>query len=63
MSILVSCLTAELRNRWKAVRATGDGGYSTEAVLVTALLVTLAIVVIGIIAVKVSNKANGINLG
>ena len=63
MSALVTYLTAELRHRFNAVRDTRDGGYSTEAVLVTALLVTLAIVVIGIIALKVSNKANGINLG
>jgi hypothetical protein len=55
-------LAAELWHRWRAVRDTRDGGYSTEAVLVTALLVALAIVVIGIIAVKVTGKANSINL-
>jgi hypothetical protein len=63
MSFVIAYLTTEIRRRWRAVRATGDGGYSTEAVLVTALLVTLAIVVIGIIAVKVASKANSINLG
>ncbi|WP_018788584.1 hypothetical protein [Micromonospora sp. CNB394] len=63
MSALISYLAAELRDRWQTVRDTKDGGYSTEAVLVTALLVTLAIVVIGIIAVKVAGKANSINLG
>jgi hypothetical protein len=62
MSTLLTYLAAELRHRWHAVRDTEDGGYSTEAVLVTALLVGLAIVVIGIIALKVTNKANGINL-
>jgi len=62
MSALLTYLAAELRHRWRAVRDTKDGGYSTEAVLVTALLVGLAIVVIGIIALKVTNKANGINL-
>lgn len=62
MSALVTYLAAELRHRWRAVRDTQDGGYSTEAVLVTALLVALAIVVVGIIALKVTNKANGINL-
>ncbi|TQS42811.1 hypothetical protein [Cryptosporangium phraense] len=41
----------------------GDGGYSTETVLVTALLVALAIAVLGIIAAKVLAKANSINLG
>ncbi|WP_067504561.1 hypothetical protein [Actinoplanes sp. TFC3] len=63
MSALFSYLTAELRHRWKQVRDTGDGGYSTEAVLVTALLVVLAIAVIAIIAAKVAGKANSINLG
>ncbi len=63
MFVVITYLTAQIRRRWRAVRATGDGGYSTEVVLVTALLVTLAIVVIGIIALKVSNKANSINLG
>jgi len=62
MSALLTYLAAELRHRWHAVRATKDGGYSTEAVLVTALLVGLAIVVIGVIALKVTDKANGINL-
>ena len=63
MSIVIAYLTTEIRHRWQAVRDTNDGGYSTEAVLVTALLVTLAIVVIGIIALKVAGKANSINLG
>ena len=63
MHALLSYLTAEIRDRWKAVRDTKDGGYSTEAVLVTALLVVLALAVIAIIATKVTGKANGINLG
>ncbi|WP_170323804.1 hypothetical protein [Cryptosporangium phraense] len=41
----------------------GDAGYSTEVVLVTALLVALVIVVVGIIAAKVLAKANSIDLG
>ena len=63
MSALLSYLNAEIRHRWTAVRDTKDGGYSTEAVLVTALLVLAAIVVIGIIVSKVTSKANSINLG
>jgi len=39
-----------------------QGGYSTEAVVVTALLAALAIAVIAIIVIKVTQKANGINL-
>jgi hypothetical protein len=62
MSATITYLAAELRHRWHAVRDTKDGGYSTEAVLVTALLVVLAGAVITIIALKVTNKANGINL-
>jgi hypothetical protein len=62
MFALVTFLAAELRDRWRAARETKDAGYSTEAVLVTALLVGLAVVVIGIIAIKVTGKANNINL-
>jgi len=62
MSIVIAYLTTEIRHRWQAVRAAKDGGYSTEAVVATALLITMAIVVIGIIAVKVAGKANSINL-
>ncbi|GAA4466331.1 hypothetical protein [Phytohabitans houttuyneae] len=62
MSALLAYLAAELRHRWQAVRDTKDAGYSTEAVLVTALLVSLAVVVVGIIALKVIGKANSINL-
>lgn len=38
-------------------------GYSTEAVVVTALLVALAIVAVGIITAKVISKANSIQTG
>ena len=60
---LMGYLIAEIRHRWTLVRDTKDGGYSTEAVLVTALLVLAAIAVIGIIVSKVTSKANSINLG
>jgi hypothetical protein len=62
MTALLSYLTAEIRHRWKAVRDTKDGGYSTESVLVTALLVAAAIIVIGVIVSKVKAKADGITL-
>jgi hypothetical protein len=62
MSAFVTYLAAELRHRWRAARETKDAGYSTEAVVVTALLISLAVVVIGIIAIKVIAKANSINL-
>jgi hypothetical protein len=62
MTALLSYLTAEIRHRWKTVRDTKDGGYSTESVLVTALLVAAAIVIIGVIVNKVKAKADGITL-
>lgn len=42
---------------------TRDAGYSTEAVIVTALLAVMGLAVIGIIVAKVTAKANGIDLG
>ena len=42
---------------------TSDDGYTTETVVVTALLVALAIAAIAIIVAKVIAKANGLNLG
>jgi hypothetical protein len=48
----------QLRTEW---REHPDGGYSTETVVVTAILVALALAAIGdIIYNKVVNKANGI---
>ena len=55
-------LLAMLRARRDRLRAEGDAGYSTETVLVTALLVAAALLVVGIIVAKVTAKANGINL-
>ena len=45
------------------MRAEPEAGYSTETVLVTALLVILALAVMAIISVKVIAKAHGIDLG
>jgi hypothetical protein len=56
-------LLALLRTRWQVLRAEPEAGYSTETVVVTALLVGLAIAVIAIIAVKVTSTANNINTG
>nr|WP_236058181.1 hypothetical protein [Streptomyces sabulosicollis] len=44
-------------------RARDDAGYSTETVIVTALLAILALSTVGIIAAKVLGKANSIDLG
>lgn len=58
-------LAQRLRAHTAKVRkhARGDAGYTTETILVTALLAILALSVIGIIAAKVLSKANGIDLG
>lgn len=49
----------QLRTEW---RENPDGGYSTETVVVTAILVGLALLAIGdIVYNKVVNKANGIS--
>ena len=63
MSLILTYLAAELRHRWQAVRATKDGGYSTEAVVVTAVLAVGAALVLGIVVAKLVAKANNINLG
>lgn len=63
MSVLLSYLAAELQHRWRAVRDTKDGGYSTETVLVTALLVTAALLALAVVGAKLLAKANSINLG
>lgn len=61
MFIEVQLLVARLRVELQRLRR-DEGGYSTEAVVVTAALVLLAIAVIAILVTKVTEKANGINL-
>ncbi|WP_060954422.1 hypothetical protein [Streptomyces hygroscopicus] len=58
-------LAATLRNHTALVRrqARGDAGYTTETIVVTALLVVLALTVVGIIVAKVLAKAHSIDLG
>ena len=50
---------ARLQQRLFASRQ-NESGYSTETVVVTALLVVMAIAAVAIISVKVMNKANGL---
>ena len=61
MHYLVALWTV-LRARWELVRREPEAGYSTETVLVTALLVVAALAIIAVIVAKVTAKANGINL-
>lgn len=55
-------LWTALRARIELLRRNPEAGYSTEAVLVTALLVAAALFVIAIIIDKVITKANGITM-
>ena len=56
-------LCAGLRARIAELRRNPDAGYTTETVVITALLVVAALTVVTIIVSKVVTKANGINLG
>ena len=58
---LLRAAWAMLRTRAAAVRR--DDGYTTETVIVTALLIALALTAVAIITTKVLAKANGLNLG
>ncbi|MGP0028939.1 MAG: hypothetical protein ACLPVF_00350 [Acidimicrobiales bacterium] len=60
---MIQLVARVLRDRFVKARAKPDAGYSTEAVVVTALLVALAIAAITIIASKVLAKANSISTG
>ena len=57
---LMHPLCVQLRARLDAVRE-DQGGYSSEAVVITALLVALAIAAGGIIVTKITDKANDIS--
>ncbi len=61
--ILLRHLLDALAARWQALRADPEAGYSTEAVIVTALLAALALTAVGIIVAKVLAKANSITTG
>jgi hypothetical protein len=56
-------LIAHLRHRLQVLRAQPEAGYSTEAVVVIALLVAMAITAVGIIAAKVISTAHNISTG
>jgi len=58
----IQAFVALTRTRIQALRDDPDAGYSTEAVVVTALLAALALTVLGILTAKVVAKAHDINL-
>ena len=59
MSVILGCLITRIRAQAARLRELGDDGYSTETVIVTALL---AIAVVAIISAKVLAKANSIGM-
>ncbi len=59
---LTYLLKAIRTQRRRLVRSYRDDGYSAETILVVSLLVVLAIGVIAIIAKKITDKANSIDL-
>ena len=59
--IILRHLITVLHGRWQSLRADPDAGYSTEAVIVTALLAALALTAVGIIVAKVVSAANNIS--
>jgi hypothetical protein len=62
LTILRHLLT-QLHSRWQSLRADPEAGYSTEAVIVTALLAALALTAVGIIVAKVVSAAGNISTG
>ncbi|MEU5885021.1 hypothetical protein [Spirillospora sp. NPDC047279] len=58
---VLKAFAATVWNRWR--QGPRDAGYTTESVVVTALLVALAIAAVALIAAKVRAKASGLNLG
>lgn len=62
MRIQVEALWTVVEARWEKLRRQPEAGYSTETVLVTALLVVAALAVIAIVIAKVTEKANGITM-
>ena len=54
-------LLGVLHDRWQALRAEPSAGYTTETVIVTALLAALALTAVGIIVAKVVSAANNIS--
>ncbi|MDA8285868.1 MAG: hypothetical protein M0Z42_21765 [Actinomycetota bacterium] len=59
--IILRHLFALVHGRWETLRTDPEAAYSTEAVIVTALLAALALTAVGIIVAKVVSAANNIS--
>jgi hypothetical protein len=67
---ILAALVRAIRRSWRRIplrnrelRTSRDAGYSTETVLVTALLVMLAVAALAVLTSKVLAKVNSIDLG
>ena len=60
VATLLRAMVAQLRARLAGLER--EGGYSTEAVIVTALLVVAAITAVGYITTKIISKAKGLSV-
>ena len=60
---IIRHLITQLRGRLQEIRVEPEAGYSTEAVVVIALLVAMAVTAVGIIAAKVLSAAHNISTG
>ncbi|MCX5535745.1 hypothetical protein OG785_34965 [Streptomyces sp. NBC_00006] len=63
LDTLASLLSTRFDDLRHQIKERGDAGYTTETIIVTALLAILGLTVVGIIVAKVTAKANGIDLG
>jgi hypothetical protein len=60
---IVLQVISRLRERLTLAQAQSEAGYSTEAVVVIALLVAMAVAAVAVVSAKVLSKANGIDTG
>jgi hypothetical protein len=58
---LASRITEHLARNVRRHQENPDAGYTTETIVITALLVLAAIGALGILTTKVLDKANGMN--
>jgi hypothetical protein len=56
-------LWTALQARTESLRREPEAGYTTEFVLVVALIAIAVVLIVGIIVTKIVTKANGIDLG
>ena len=63
LNLYWTIMSTTIRARIEQLRNEPEAGYTTEFVLVAALLAIAVVLIVGIIVGKVVAKANGINLG